>query len=130
MSCIEHTQKCPKYGSKRYKGVSINYHRAVYQEAHGDLPEGMVVLHTCDNPRCINLDHLIAGTQSENVRDMISKGRDNYVNPKGESHGQARLTEEQVAEVRASSDIQRVLAARYGVSRTAISAIKTGRSWK
>lgn len=129
MSCIEHGQKSQRYGTRKYKGKSINYHRAVYQEIHGDLAPGMVVLHTCDNPRCINPDHLRAGTQSENVQDMLQKGRDNYTNPTGEAHGQSRLTEEQVAEIKESSDIQRILAERFGVARTTISAIKTGRSW-
>lgn len=129
MSCIEHGQKCPRYGARRYKGRTINYNRAVYQEIHGDLEPGLVVMHTCDNPRCINPDHLRAGTQSENVQDMLRKGRDNYVNPTGESHGMSKLTAEQVAEIKESSDFQRVLAERFGVARTTISAIKTGRSW-
>jgi len=129
MSCIEHTQKSKTYGKKKYKGSAINYHRAVYQEAHGELPRDMVVLHTCDNRRCINLEHLVAGTQSENVRDMLAKGRDNYVNPRGERHGQSKLTANQVAEIKESEETQRALALRYGVARTTISAIKTGRSW-
>lgn len=50
-------------------------HRAVYAFAHGPIPDGMVIMHSCDNPRCINLSHLSLGTQKDNTDDMIAKGR-------------------------------------------------------
>lgn len=58
------------------KFVKVYQHRVAYEQAHGQIPPGMVVMHSCDNPPCVNPDHLIIGTQSENVRDMYHKGRD------------------------------------------------------
>jgi DNA-binding XRE family transcriptional regulator len=56
-------------------GKSWRMHRWLWTEKHGDIPEGMVLLHSCDNPRCINLEHLSLGTQADNIADMIAKGR-------------------------------------------------------
>lgn len=50
-------------------------HRIAFSLVHGPIPFGMVVMHTCDNPRCVNVDHLKLGTQAENVADMVNKGR-------------------------------------------------------
>lgn len=63
------------YGSIRVNGKAKPASRAAYEEAHGPVPKGMVVMRTCDNPPCINLDHLILGTQQANVRDALAKGR-------------------------------------------------------
>lgn len=50
-------------------------HRIAYQICKGDIPKGMYVLHSCDNPRCVNPDHLSVGTQKDNIKDMFQKGR-------------------------------------------------------
>ena len=81
----------------------------------GRIPDGSLVLHSCDNPSCVNPDHLFLGNQSDNIRDMVSKGR--YV-------GQRRLSVEQVREIRLSFDGQRVLAKRFGISQSQISRVR------
>jgi hypothetical protein len=73
-------------------------HRVAWELEHGPIPEGMFVLHHCDSPPCSNVDHLFLGTLSDNTQDMLAKGR--HVVPRGERHGNARLTDEQVAELR------------------------------
>jgi len=73
-------------------------HRAVFYKIAGYLPE--VVMHTCDNPRCINPEHLIAGTQSDNMQDMLRKGRQGDCTNNGEANGRCTITDEQVNWIR------------------------------
>lgn len=63
------------YCSVWYEGRRMGAHRAAYMEAHGEIPEGLHVMHSCDNRRCINPDHLSAGTRSDNMQDCARKGR-------------------------------------------------------
>lgn len=63
------------YGCMNIDGDSLAVHRVIYELERGKIPPGMVVMHTCDNPRCVNLAHLQVGTQRDNVQDMIRKGR-------------------------------------------------------
>lgn len=92
-------------------------HRASYELFVAPIPDGMNVLHKCDNPKCFNPDHLFLGTQADNVRDMDSKNR--RVNLYGSKSSNAKLTEEQVADIRARH-IPRVntkdLAEEFGVT--------------
>ncbi len=66
------------YGVRRVRGVRWYVHRLAWTEEHGPIPDGMVVRHRCDNPRCYNVEHLQLGTQSDNTQDMHERGR--YVN--------------------------------------------------
>jgi hypothetical protein len=63
------------YGRKRFQGTMQPVHRVVWVLVKGPIPFGMDVLHSCDNPPCINVNHLFLGTDQDNVDDMISKGR-------------------------------------------------------
>jgi len=63
------------YGSIRLEGSMQKAHRAAYQIVHGEIPAGLVVMHTCDNPPCINPAHLVLGTVADNNRDRHAKGR-------------------------------------------------------
>ena len=63
------------YGAVSWGGNQHGVHRFVYELYHGELAEGLVVRHTCDNKLCYNLDHLVAGTHADNVQDKMSKGR-------------------------------------------------------
>ena len=77
--CIEHTGARNKegYGKRwdRNAKRSALAHRLAWMEVHGQIPAGMSVLHRCDNPPCINVEHLFLGTPQDNTQDMISKGR-------------------------------------------------------
>lgn len=72
------------YGKIRHGGKTIGAHRASYLLHMGTIPRGLEVLHRCDNPRCVNPDHLFVGTQANNNKDMFSKGRNrNQYSPGG-----------------------------------------------
>lgn len=131
-------------GGKR--GKHLWAHRVSYELAKGPIPAGLLVLHLCDNPPCVNPAHLCVGDQKENMAQMCERGRYTpRVLPSGDSHplrrnpglaargelnGTARLTDEAVREIRRSSDSQRALARRFGVSRRAIVFVKHGTTWK
>jgi HNH endonuclease len=95
-------------------------HRLAYELAHGPIPVGMVVMHACDNPRCVNPTHLSLGTQRENIHDAVRKGR----------WTARKLTDAQVAEIRATSERSmksyRVIASRFVVSVSTVKQIVGG----
>jgi hypothetical protein len=109
-------------------------HRRAWTEANGPIPDGMFVLHHCDNRACSNVEHLFLGTQTDNMRDMLAKGRGSRVGPRGEAHGHAKLTEAQVREIRDRYAAKGVthdrLAKDYGVSSELIGLIVRRKIWK
>ena len=128
-------------GSKDRKGygaISISVgrqrcykaHRVAWLLARGPIQAGMHVLHHCDNPPCVNPDHLFLGTNKDNVADRDAKGR--HAKLRGALNGQAKLTLPQVDEIRREYATRKVskaeLARRYGVSAFPIWEILTGRS--
>lgn len=104
-------------------------HRLAWEECFGSIPPDMQVCHRCDNPPCVNPDHLFLGTNADNVADRVAKGRTR----KGEGHPNTRLTDADVAEVKARlarGESVRVVASVYGVSSSTVSDIKRGVSWR
>ena len=104
---------------------TILAHRMAWILAYGELPKGSVVRHLCDNPRCVNVDHLAVGSHADNVMDKVSKGRGND----GMKHGMHKLNDGQVREIRALEMNQYEIAKRYGVSQSVISEIRCRKSW-
>ncbi len=109
------------YGRALLNGKLVAAHRIAYILAYGNIPEGLDVMHLCDNPPCCNPKHLRAATTAENMADMRRKGR-----------GTGTLTAEQVREIRAQLGKvrQSVLAAKYGVSNGIISKLKLGKTYQ
>ena len=119
-------------GYKRFtlNGKQTTAHRASYIIANGDIPDGMFVCHKCDNPACINPEHLFLGTHQDNMDDMKKKGRAARICHLGTKSPRAKFTKEQVLEIRSSDKTTRAIASFYGVSHGVIWAIKTKKSYK
>jgi DNA-binding MarR family transcriptional regulator len=132
--CKEWTgARSPKgYGIRRYKGKTWRVHRAAWDEQVGPIPDGVQVLHHCDNPPCYQISHLYLGTAANNSRDMVERRRQAL---RGELP-QTKLSADQAQEIRvryAKGGMTQIqLAAEYGVTQGAISSLirnreKTGK---
>jgi hypothetical protein len=100
----------------------------MYEHIHGSIPDGMNICHKCDNPTCINPDHLFLGTRQENMRDRDRKGRGRT--PKHENHPKAKLNWRLVNEIRASDLPNALLAKQFDVSKSTIIRVKTHKFWR
>lgn len=116
------------YGQLRYRGGSHLAHRVSYELMVEPIPHGMEVCHRCDNPACVKPSHLFAGTHADNMRDAREKGR----TKRGARHKLARLTEEQVADIRERYSVgekQTPLADEFGVTQSCVSRVVRGETW-
>lgn len=114
------------YGAFQLNGKE-GAHRVSWRIHFGDIPSGLFVCHRCDNKRCVNPEHLFLGSPSDNMVDKVSKGRQACT--AGENNGSAKLTEEDVIAIRASSEVQTAAARRFGVSRAAIGLVRQRKTW-
>lgn len=117
------------YGRFLHEGRSRYAHRIAWQLMYGPIPNGMDVLHRCDNPPCVNPEHLWLGTHADNMRDAANKGRVPGRSMPGESHPNAKLTWAAVDDVRASNLSSKALAAKYGVTVGCIQEVRNGTTW-
>lgn len=113
------------YGLFEYKGKSRRAHRVSWEITYGDIPKGMYVLHKCDNPACVNPNHLFLGTQEDNMRDMIQKGR--KVKP-------SKLSDADVIGIRAryatGTETLAGLGREFGLTKQAIWRTIKYKNWK
>lgn len=103
------------YGIMTMAGENFLAHRLIYELCVGAIPEGIFVLHRCDNRRCVNPAHLFLGTAQDN---------------KGERNSHAKLTELAVISIRRAPGLGYEIAKQYGVTPTQISNIKRRKSWR
>lgn len=112
------------YGFVGFGSKSWLAHRLAWYAHHGPIPKGQFVCHSCDNRRCIAIEHLFLGTPQENVTDMIRKGRGRW---------KSRLEEKQVVDIKrqlTGGEPVSGIAKQYGVTYATILAIKAGRNWR
>ncbi len=120
------------YGLFRLDGRNQRATRVAWLILHGPIPEGIKVLHTCDNPPCVRPDHLFLGTDADNARDKMLKGRARWGAHLGEANACAKLTAELVKTLRtehAQGVSYRALARKYGLHYTTVGNIIRGETW-
>lgn len=127
--CWEWMASLHKDGYGNFRGTLS--HIVSWRLSNGDFQKGMYVCHKCDNRSCVNPNHLFLGTQLDNMRDMVNKGRGKDHN--GENNPKAKLKEKDVLEIyrlHNSGTSSYKIAKIYNVTQTAISYIVKGKSWK
>lgn len=122
------------YGMLTVAGRMVYAHRLAYELSRGPVPDGLHVIHSCDNPLCINPDHLSVGTRSQNMKECSERGRARIPKPikLGEENGSAKLQEVDVRSIRrllVKGLTQQEIADRFGVTQRTISDIKLGKKW-
>ena len=122
------------YGVMKHRGRDVRVHRLTLIASGVDLPDDLDALHKCDQRRCVRPGHLYPGTQADNIRDCIERGRFPYLAPRpGELHNQHKLTERDVIEAkrrRASGESFVSIAGSFGVCRTTIEKAVKGETWR
>lgn len=107
---------------KRKDGAQLRAHRIAYELVHGPIPTGAFICHRCDNPRCVRPSHLFLDSHKDNMIDMVAKGRAARLH--GSRNGSARLQPAEVDAIRQSEGRHRDIAARHGISASAVGLIK------
>jgi hypothetical protein len=127
--------KTKGYGKILHDGILCYAHRVAFELRYAHKPS-LLILHKCDNKKCVRPDHLYEGTCSDNTRDAYARGlidRMHANRPRGSSHGNAKLSPADVIEIRSCARYrgsQRDLALRFGVSASLIKQIRTGKAWR
>jgi hypothetical protein len=119
------------YGRMRFGKYTRVSHRVAYELTKGDIPEGMLVCHSCDIRRCCNPDHLFLGTDADNVHDCQSKGRRADIS--GENHPMAKLNKEDVLRIRgrrSEGEPLSSIAKDFNVTNALISLIDKRKAWR
>lgn len=111
-----------KYGNITHDGRTRPAHRVSYSLHKGKIPEGLLVCHACDNPSCVNPEHLFLGTPKENAMDMVKKGR----SAKGEKSGKSTWSDWKVKAIIEAHGTHEEIAARLGCGHSTVSYYKAG----
>lgn len=116
------------YGLMRFQYKLQKAHRLAWRSINGVIPDDLLVCHKCDVRSCVNPAHLFLGTNADNTRDRDAKGR--VARNMGMASGSAKLTDDQVREIRQASGSHREVAACYSVSRALIGYIRSRKIWR
>ena len=114
------------YGCIKIDRKTARAHRVAYELSVGPIPDGSLIRHTCDNPRCVNPAHLLLGDKRSNTQDAMERGQ----HVLGERHYKAKLSNADVVTIRAkllTGETGRSVAREFGVNESWISKIKTGK---
>lgn len=125
----EHGIGLDGYGKVRIGNRTLRAHRIVYEFFIGPIEPGQVILHSCDNKKCVNIAHLAAGTNKQNAADAFERG----LRKRGSAAYQAKLSEQSVRDARRrnrAGETLKSLAAEYGVNHGTLWQAVTGRTWK
>ncbi len=130
LSYVRETEGCHLWmGGRLRKGYGSfdggAAHRFAWELVNGPVPSGLHVLHRCDTPACVRVDHLWLGTSAENTADRVAKGR----SARGETHGRSRLSLAQVQEILASKSGPTEIARQFGITAAHVMDIRAGRRW-
>jgi hypothetical protein len=129
-NCTSHSRNQKGYPILVQDNKYSHMSRFIWKECFGEIPNEMQVLHKCDNPSCINPEHFFLGTNADNVKDKMTKGRHKNNTPKGEKHWWAKLSRQQAIEIYNATGSQHKIAKEYGITQSTVSAIKKGTIWK
>lgn len=123
-----------RYGAISFKCKMLAVHRLSYEMHIGPIPPGLLVMHTCDVPRCVNPNHLKIGTNQDNIDDKMNKNRHHRTGPRGEKSGIAKLTNSAVNTIRLlwqkGEHTQQQIADIFKVNQSQISRVIRKLTWK
>ena len=108
-------------------------HRVIWEQIHGPIPSGMCICHRCDNPLCVRPSHLFIGTHSDNIKDAVIKGRVVPPDSRGEKHGRAKLSDNDVYEIRRLYSLgvkQPLIAKMWRITHWNVNSIVYRRNWR
>lgn len=120
------------YGSFLYQGGTLAHRYSYMIHNREEIPSGMMICHSCDNPSCVNPKHLWVGSAQDNIDDCVKKKRNKIVTVRGEQNGLSKLNEQQVYEILKNENklTQKQFALKFNCNVSNIHYVQSGKTWK